>query len=136
MDDVFAIANGISNDISSIGNKMRKLEEAYSTFIANKGFASLLHDAEFLQKVPPEKQIFYQNFMSRLVLNTESHTEEKVYGLDGFTPMFDEEEIRKTAKYLLMLFYHVDRFHLKSYLKDKMEVVQKWISDENAFSEI
>lgn len=57
--------------------------------------------------------------MSRLVLNSESHTEEAAYNMADFAQMFDEDEIRKTAKFLLMLFYYVDRFHLKSYLKDK-----------------
>lgn len=65
-----------------------------------------------MRNVPSSKKVFYQNFMSRLVLNTESHMEERVYELNDFSPMFDEDEIRKTAKYLLMLFYYVDGFHL------------------------
>ena len=130
MDEVFAIANGQSNDFLSIGNKMRRMEEAYSSFISNGKFEKLLHNDDFLEKVPNEKKALFKNLMSRLILNTESHTEETVYDMDGFSPMFDEEEIRKTAKYLLMLFYYVDKFHLKSYLGDNFEVVKAWIEEE------
>lgn len=50
MDDVFSLANGSSSDFIGIGNKMRRIEEAYSTFVCNRGFVSLLHDDDFLQK--------------------------------------------------------------------------------------
>lgn len=130
MDDVFSLANGSSFDFIGIGNKMRRIEEAYSTFVCNRGFVSLLHDDDFLQKVPSSKRRFYHNFMSRLVLNSESHTEEKSYSLESFASLFSEEEIRKTAKYLLMLFYYVDKFHLKSYLEGNFEVVEKWIEED------
>lgn len=130
MDDVFSLANGSSFDFIGIGNKMRRIEEAYSTFVCNRGFVSLLHDDDFLQKVPSSKRRFYHNFMSRLVLNSESHTEEKSYSLESFASLFSEEEIRKTAKYLLMLFYYVDKFHLKSYLEDNFEVVKAWVEEE------
>ena len=130
MDDVFSLANGSSFDFIGIGNKMRRIEEAYSTFVCNRGFVSLLHDDDFLQKVPSSKRRFYHNFMSRLVLNSESHTEEKSYSLESFASLFSEEEIRKTAKYLLMLFYYVDEFHLKSYLGDNFEVVKAWADNE------
>lgn len=131
MDDVFDIANNTSGDIMTIGNKMRKMEEAYSSFIFNNKFESLLHDDNFLQKVPETKKNFFKNFMSRLILNTESHTEEKIYEMHDFTPMFEEEEIRKTARYLLMLFYYVDPFHLKSYLgNSNYLIVENWANEE------
>ena len=107
------------------------MEEAYSTFIFNGQFEKLLHNDDFLEKVPDAKKNLFKNFMSRLILNTESHTEEKIYDMDEFSQMFDDEEIRKTAKYLLMLFYYVDRFHLKSYLGDDIiEVVEGWTKEE------
>lgn len=131
IDEVFAIAIGQSNDFLSIGNKMRRMEEAYSTFIFNGQFEKLLHNDDFLEKVPDAKKNLFKNFMSRLILNTESHTEEKIYDMDEFSQMFDDEEIRKTAKYLLMLFYYVDRFHLKSYLEGNFGIVEKWIEEDS-----
>lgn len=130
IDEVFAIARGQSSDFLSIGNKMRRMEEAYSSFIFNGQFEKLLHNDDFLENVPDVKKVFFRNLMSRLILNTESHTEETVYDMEGFSQMFDEEEIRKTAKYLLMLFYYVDKFHLKSYLGDDIEVVEGWTKEE------
>lgn len=129
--DVFEVAYTATSNTLTAGNKMRRIEEAYSSFICNGKFETLLHDKEFLRNVPSSKKVFYQNFMSRLVLNTESHMEERVYELNDFSPMFDEDEIRKTAKYLLMLFYYVDGFHLKSYLGDKYSIVEQWIVNED-----
>lgn len=131
LDDIFKVANSTSSDILSVGNKIRRIEEAYSSFIYNSGFENLLHNEEFLQNVPDSKRTFYQNFMSRLILNSESHTEEAAYDMANFSQMFDEEEIRKTAKYLLMLFYYVDRFHLKSYLDDNYSIVEKWVEEDD-----
>lgn len=131
IDEVFAIAIGQSNDFLSIGNKMRRMEEAYSSFIFNGQFEKLLHNDDFLENVPDAKKVFFKNLMSRLILNTESHTEETVYDMEGFSQMFDKEEIRKTAKYLLMLFYYVDRFHLKSYLEGNFGIVEKWIEEDS-----
>lgn len=131
MDEVFDIANNYSGDILSIGNKMRRMEEAYSSFIFNNRFERLLHDDEFLKKVPDNKKNLFKNLMSRLILNTESHTEERIYDMHDFTPMFEEEEIRKTAKYLLILFYYVDPFHLKSYLgNNNLSIVEKWTKED------
>lgn len=130
MDEVFAMANGQSDDFISIGNKMRRMEEAYSSFISNSKFEKLLHNDDFLEKVPDEKKTLFKNLMSRLILNTESHTEEKAYDMDVFSTMFDEDEIRKTAKYLLMLFWYVDNFHLKSYLGDDIKVVEQWLNED------
>lgn len=98
MDEVFEMANSSNGDILSIGNKMRRMEEAYSSFIFNNNFERLLHNDSFLQKVPESKRTFFKSLMSRLILNTESHTEEMIYDMHDFTPMFEEEEIRKTAK--------------------------------------
>ena len=131
MDEVFDMANNSHGDILSIGNKMRRMEEAYSSFIFNNKFENLLHNDSFLQKVPESKRTFFKSLMSRLILNTESHTEEKIYDMHDFTPMFEEEEIRKTAKYLLILFYYVDPFHLKSYLGNNyFSIVEKWTKED------
>ena len=131
MDEVFEMANSSHGDILSIGNKMRRMEEAYSSFIFNNRFERLLHDDSFLQKVPESKRTFFKSLMSRLILNTESHTEEKIYDMHDFTPMFEEEEIRKTAKYLLILFYYVDPFHLESYLgNNNFSEIEKWAKEK------
>lgn len=131
MDEVFEMASSSHGDILSIGNKMRRMEEAYSSFIFNNKFENLLHNDSFLQKVPESKRTFFKNLMSRLILNTDSHTEEKIYDMHDFTPMFEEEEIKKTAKYLLILFYYVDPFHLKSYLgSDNFSEVEKWTKED------
>lgn len=96
---------------------MRKLEEAYSSLVYNQNFWDAIHSERFLVRGSEKKKNFYRNIMVRLVLNGESHTEEAVYTLDCVTQMFSVDELRKTPKYILMLFYYVNPEHLESYLE-------------------
>lgn len=129
INDVFKFASSVNDEnVQTIGNEMRKVEETYSSLVYNQNFGDAIHSEKFLVNVPNEKKDFYRNLMIRLVLNGESHTEETVYTLDSFTPMFSIEEMRKTAKYILMLFYYVNPGHLESYLTpDSVATIKGWI---------
>lgn len=73
------------DDISdiSIGNTMRRLLEAYSSFCYDIGFEKMLRKHDILMEIPEDKRVYYANFMYRLTLNTESHMEENIYTLNG-----------------------------------------------------
>lgn len=130
--DVFSFATSADEkNVQTIGNEMRKLEETYSSLVYNQNFWDAIHSERFLVRVPEEKKNFYRNLMVRLVLNGESHTEEAVYTLDGVTQMFSVDELRKTSKYILMLFYYVNPEHLESYLEtNEVQTIKTWV-DEN-----
>lgn len=130
--DVFSFANSENEDgLQTIGNEMRKMLEAYSTLVYNEGFMQFLHQDETLERVPDEKKTFYKNLMTRLVLNSDSHTKEMTYDLDSFEKMFSKEEVKKTAKYILMFFYYINEGHLNAYLgRDNVAIIKKWV-DEN-----
>lgn len=129
INDVFIFASSVDDqNVQTIGNEMRKLEETYSSLVYNQSFWDAIHSEKFLTNVPDEKKDFYRNLMVRLVLNGESHTEEAVYTLDSFAPMFSVEEMRKTAKYILMLFYYVNLGHLESYLiPEAIATIKGWV---------
>lgn len=110
----------------NIGNTMRRMLEAFSTFCYCSGFEDMLRREDLLVKIPEDKQAYFGNFMCRLTLNGESHSEESTYALNSITPYFTREEKVQTAKSLLLFLYYVNEPHLKAYLKEKADVVKSW----------
>lgn len=122
---------------TSIGNVMRRVLEAFSSFCYNMKFEEMMCREGILKTIPDEKRKYYENFMCRLALNGESHMEERVYGLNALTPYFTKEEKVQTAKSLLLFLSYVNKEHLSCYLaskndggEDKMEVIKSWEKDE------
>ena len=106
---------------------MRRVLEAYFSFNYNNGFENALNKSEILNKIQDEeKKKYFENFMYRLVLNTESHTEERAYNF-AETKMFDyisSDEKKITAKNVLILLYLLDPSHLKLHELDVDKIVQ------------
>lgn len=127
-----------SNDINnySIGNDMRRVLEAFSTFEFRTGPSELSTESlplQTLEKHDPAYKLFFKNLMYRLVLNRKSHTQETVLGSSDYR-FFDEisdEEIIKTAKGVLCLIYLLNKNHLISQLKDdtKIQKIKEWCEE-------
>lgn len=110
--------NPLDEDTLNVGNQMRRVVEAYCSFKFNQKFEKEFKTQEFLLPIPEAKRSYYENLMYRLVLNGESHTEERVYALPPIEDLFSPKELQITAKSVLMMLYYVDRLHLLSYLSD------------------
>lgn len=132
-------ANGKEDDQveSSIGNVMRKVVEAFSSFCYNMSFEEMMCREGILKAIDDKKQKYYENFMCRLTLNGESHMEERVYELDTITPYFTKQEKVQTAKSLLLFLSYINKEHLSCYLgknkaadEDRMAEIEKWKSEE------
>ena len=115
----------------SIGNTMRRLLEAYSSFCYNIGFERMLRMDDILINIPEDKRNYYANFMYRLTLNTESHMEENMYTLNGITARFTKEEKIQTAKSVLLFLLYINRPHLTAYLPEHIDEIENWRTDEN-----
>lgn len=115
----------------SIGNTMRRLLEAYSSFCYNIGFEKMLRMDDILINIPEDKRNYYANFMYRLTLNTESHMEENMYTLNGITARFTKEEKIQTAKSVLLFLLYINRPHLTAYLPEHIDEIENWRTDEN-----
>ena len=122
---------------TGIGNVMRRLVEAFSSFCYNMKFEEMMCREGILKAIPNEKRHYYENFMCRLALNGESHMEERVYGLDTITPYFTKQEKVQTAKSLLLFLNYVNEEHLACYLaptkqdqEDKMSEIKSWMKEE------
>ena len=72
------------NDILdlSIGNMMRRVLEAFSTFTFKLGISEISLDEKALELLPDEgTKTYYKNLMYRLVLDNESHSMDNVRGV-------------------------------------------------------
>lgn len=122
---------------TSIGNTMRRLIEAFSSFCYNTSFEEMMCREGVLNAISEERRKYYENFMCRLALNGESHMEERVYALNTITPYFTKQEKVQTAKSLLLFLYYINKEHLSCYLgknkegdEDRMAEIEKWKLEE------
>ena len=122
-----------------IGNVMRRVLEAFSSFCYNMSFEEMMCREGVLNAIFDEKRRkYYENFMCRLALNGESHMEERVYDLNTITPFFTKQEKVRTAKSLLLFLSYVNREHLSCYFskknegdEDKMAIIDSWKDEES-----
>lgn len=117
----------------SIGNTMRKLIEAYGTFNYKCGIIEITSNKDILSKIEnDEKRNHFENVMYRLILNGESHTEERAMSVpeeDFFNRISIDEKI-KTAKDILVYLYSIDEYHVLRHLDDeKAYIIKGWSED-------
>lgn len=133
----FASSEEISGtNYYSIGNDMRRVLEAFSTFEYRVNASELSTKPlpiNTLEEKDPAYKLFFQNLMYRLVLNRKSHTQETVIGASNYR-FFDEisyEEKIKTAKGVLCLICLLNKNHLTSQLKDdnKIQRIEEWCEE-------
>ena len=120
------------NDIV-IGNVMRQVLEAFSTFEYRHGIAKVSTDDKILSQIPPVYIDYFKNLMYRLVLHGGSHKEEQVKKLNiNFFSVISPEEKRRTAKNIICFMYLLNKAHVLAHLKEinNVEVIiDKWIKD-------
>lgn len=135
IDATYTYANSDAYDESLdlfIGNGMRKMLEAISTFIYRVGPSELTTDEEILRQVQSETlRERFRTMLYRLVLNGESHTQDRARSSSDlhFCTYFSFDEKRETAAELLCFIYQVQPLHLKAHLKNNpgaFEKIQDW----------
>ena len=132
---VYHYANGASNNDSvTIGNSMRRVLEAFSTFNYQKNIEKVSCDKNVL-KALGKYSTYFENLMYRLVLHGESHYEEQVYSIhDGnnFYEFISETEKQKTAKNVLCFMYLLNPYHMVAYLQEESNSINNiklWLKD-------
>lgn len=125
----FAIAESISDDLN-IGNQIRRVFEAFSTFSFKKGSAEISTSTEILNLLPSAKsKDYFENLMYRLVLNGESHMEHtaRFYPQSEFYSHLSPEEKQRTAKDVLCFMYILNPQHVISHLSNEAtEFLESW----------
>jgi wobble nucleotide-excising tRNase len=133
---VFCYASNTDGDVDetlemSIGNVMRRMMEAFSSFCYNAKFEKMVRNEEVLALIPKEKRSYYENFMGRLTLNAESHMAESIYTLDSVTACFTKDEKIQTAKSVLLFLLYINKPHLAAYLNDaQISTIEGWKTEE------
>ncbi|MFP8916880.1 AAA family ATPase [Enterococcus innesii] len=114
----FCVDTSQQNDIA-IGNIMRRVLEAFATFEYKKGIEAISCDTEILSSMGnPIYSQYFENLMYRLILNGESHFEERLKSLPdlNFYATVSLDEKRRTARDVLCLINVLNRKHLKAHL--------------------
>ena len=114
----YASGNAKEYDIV-IGNMMRQVLEAFSTFEYKKGIEEVSTDRQILDVLPEKEYVsYYRNLMYRLVLHGGSHREEQIQTMNDFEffSLMSETEKQRTAKDILCFIYLLNRLHLLVHL--------------------
>lgn len=116
-----------------IGNIMRRVIEAYSTFVYKVGIEEISFDDEILKNIPNKKQQdYFSNLMYRIILNGESHSEERMKSLEDFCNGISTEEKIRIAKDILCFLYLLNPTHISKHLQNiskAIENIKKWCKD-------
>lgn len=102
-----------------IGNVMRRTLETFSTFVYRKGIDKISCDENILDTLElPEYKTYFQNLMYRLILNGESHMEERTRTIVDaeFFGVLSPEEKQRTAKDILCFLYLLNPVHILAHL--------------------
>lgn len=119
----------------TIGNVIRRVLEAFSTFSYRKGITALTTDKEILNLLKNKdgssneavKQ-YIQNYMHRLILNGESHSEERIHGAPEkmfWWNQWSPGEKQRTAKVILCFMYKINERHILSHLSDEKDAAKE-----------
>lgn len=117
-----------------IGNVMRRVLEAFSTFNYQKGISELSSNEELLSESIDDKEEIelLKSHMYRLLLNGESHYSDKIYGIterDREVLLTIKQKIQ-TARFVLVLLYSLNAIHLKYQIDNFDEtILERWKSD-------
>lgn len=104
-----------------IGNIMRQVLEAFSTFEFKEGIESVSVEDRILSSMNNKLyETYFKNLMYRLVLHGGSHREEQVKSMNdlNFFEVISDTEKKRTARDILCFIYLLNSPHLISHLKD------------------
>jgi len=113
-----------------IGNIMRRVLEAFSTFTYKMNIEDISCSEIVLSNIESQKQRdYFKNLMYRLVLHGESHLEERAYTYTetSFYQYIGIDEKVKTAKDILVFLYLINSGHLTAYFEpNSIDNIKKW----------
>lgn len=118
-----------------IGNIMRQVLEAFSTFQYKKGIEEISTDRSILAILPEkEYQSYFENLMYRLILNNGSHRLDQTRSMSdmNFFTVISDSEKKRTAKEILCFIYLLNEKHVLAHLDGCSNVqsnLSKWCND-------
>ncbi|TFV23506.1 hypothetical protein E4T75_07430 [Staphylococcus saprophyticus] len=123
LNTIYDFALGKQDSLENyIGNTMRRVLEAFSTFKYKLGIDSLRTDKNIINQIDNNKlNSFFENYLFRLILNNESHLEDDYKSATdkGLIEYLTLNEKIKTAKLLILFLYELDCTHITKHLSSK-----------------
>lgn len=116
----------------TIGNITRRVLEAFATFTFKEGVEKVSLNPHVLALIPEQnKREYFQNSMYRLVLNTESHSQENAQGAPemSFFSHLTAAEKQRTARDVLCFMYCVNSAHVLSHLPNAQKDLDSWMQN-------
>lgn len=116
----------------TVGNHMRRVLEAFSTFSYKESMEKISTNQEILDCLPNEQyRDHFENLMYRLALNNESHFYNTARFLPqtDFFPYMSEYEKQRIAKEVLAFMFILNEQHIKSHLPNAVSDIELWISE-------
>ncbi|MEA4992923.1 MAG: AAA family ATPase [Oscillibacter sp.] len=131
--EVYNFAKKPIDDLDlTIGNMMRRVLEAFSTFSFKMRIDEVSLNSTILNSLPDENsRRYFQNLMYRLVLNTESHFSETVRGSTEthFFSHLSTNEKQRTARDILCLVYNLNPTHILAHIPNAEKDLITWCYD-------
>lgn len=116
----------------TVGNHMRRVLEAFSTFSYKESMEKISTKQEILDSLPNEQyKNHFENLMYRLALNNESHFYNTARFLPqtDFFPYLSNDEKQRIAKELLVFMFILNEPHIKSHLPNAVSDIKLWESE-------
>lgn len=112
--EVYKFAKGSNTDVETIGNVMRQLLEAFSTFEYEVGISDISTKSEIIKNLPDGLKGYFSTFAYRFVLNGGSHKENEVKGMEdmNFFDKISTKEKRRSAQHILCLIWLLNKSHI------------------------
>ena len=116
----------------NIGNIMRKVMEAFGTFVYKEGMSELSTCEKVLGIFTEKKEKqYFENLMYRLVLNTGSHMKDKAMTIADmkFFDYISDEDKQRSARDIMCFLYKLNPVHVISHLENRGEAelkIQEW----------
>lgn len=127
---IFQYATGDTKGLDlTIGNAMRRALEAFSTFSYGTGISQVSFNPKVIKSLGDYSN-YFENLMYRLVLNGESHLQERIYGVYAdlnFYEFISENEKQRTCKDILCFMYCLNPDHIESHIPEAVPKIQKWV---------
>lgn len=127
MENIFDYAKETATEYELvIGNSMRRVLEAFSTFVYKKGIDTISINPRVMADIPKPYDTYFEHLMYRLVLHGGSHSEEHIKSLGSmdFFNYISSEEKKRTAKDVLCFIYLLNKVHVLEHLSAKGNVEQ------------
>lgn len=120
-----------------VGNQMRRILEAYSTFVYRKGFEYLFYGELIRGENAKHYNDYFKNIFSRFVVNDESHLQGRIRSLtncNSLLAFIDDHERQRAIRDSICLLYLINPEHVLS-LRDKEEeksalqaLIEPWLA--------